>query len=73
MIIFRTFGRGAKYALGGCKICTGGGAISARGGGAKSAPNNNIYIIKYIIIEYNKGAEALWVGRKRLRNEGKSY
>ena len=42
----------------------GGSAISARGGGAKSAPNNNIYIIKYIIIEYNKSAKALWGGEK---------
>ena len=34
-----------------------GGVVQfLHGGGAKYAPNNNIYIIKYIIIEYNKSA-----------------
>ena len=34
----------------------GGKGNFCAGGGAKYAPNNNIYIIKYIIIEYNKSA-----------------
>lgn len=59
-------GTSAKFALGGCKICTGGSAISARGVVQNLHPII-IYIIKYIIIYNNKGAEALWGGEKEVK------